>query len=183
MHALKQNVIASLLNDIKINCISIYRVIFYNKNCNQKEVFNILRDNTFSNSLIQIEYYFDNLIWINFPQVGKKLNNGNISLNSDRMIFPYEITVCTKGGIKKFIIPYQNVENSLQSHQYAIAGFSTFRRNYHQPNHFYFPRPTFKNLIFYQGSKFYFKKDKTEISRNIKINRINHIDFNTNDFI
>lgn len=180
---MKNNFIHSSIRYITISCISLYRLIFYKRDSTTAEIFTINRDNTFSNSLIRVEYFFDNLIWINFPQIGKKLYNGNITLNSNRMIFPYEITVRTKGGIKKIIIQHEKVENSLQSDQYSVKGFSSFRRNYRNPNRFHFPKPTLKNLIFYQGPKFYFKKHTTEISKNIKINRINHIDFNTNDFI
>ena len=135
---MKKNFISSLLSYITISYISIYRLIFYKQNHTQKEIFNIFRDSTFSNSLIRIEYFFDTLVWINFPQIGKKLYNGNITLNSNKMNFPYEITVRTKNGIRKFIIQQEEVQNSLQSNQYSIQGLSSFKRNYNNPNRFNF---------------------------------------------
>lgn len=180
---MKYNFIPFLVQFVRTNCISIYRRLFYKKRQNETEIFNIFRDNTFSNSLIRIEYFFDTLIWIKFPKIGKKLYNGNITLNSDRMTFPYEITVKTKRGIKKYIVQKEEVQNSLRSSLYQIKEFSTFKRVFHNPNEFDFPKLTLKNLIFYQYPKFYFKSHKTEIAKSIKINKINHSNFNRTDFL
>lgn len=180
---MKYNFIPYLVSFIKINFIAFYRIVFYKKRQYETEVFNIFRDNTFSNSLIRIEYFFDSLIWIKFPKIGKKLYNGNVTLNSDRMTFPYEITVRTKTGIKKYIVQKEEVQNSLHSNLYHIKEFSTFKRVIHNPNAFNFPKLTLKNLIFYQSPKLYFQKHKTEIANSIKINKINHSNFNRTDFL
>jgi hypothetical protein len=180
---LKYKFIYSFITYISINCISIYRIIVYKKRPHETEIFRIFRDSTFSNSLIRVEYFFDNLIWIKFPQIGKKLFNGSVMLNSARMTFPYEITVRTKRGVKKYMVQQEEVQNTLQSEYYRVKEFASFKRIYRNPNLFNFPKLTLKNIIFYQSPKFYFQKNRTEIGKNLKINKINHSNFNRTDFL
>lgn len=180
---MKYNFIPFLVQFFTTNCICIYRRLFYKKRQNETEIFNILRDNTFSNSLIRIEYFFDSLIWIKFPKIGRKLFNGTITLNSDKLTFPYEITVRTKRGVKKYIVQKEEVQYSLHSYYFNIKEFKTFKRAFQNPNALIFPKLTLQNPIFYQSPKFYFQRHETKITRGIKINKINHSNFKRTDFL
>lgn len=180
---MKYNFIYSLLTYISTICISLYRIIFYKMRPHETEIFKIFRDSTFSNSLIRVEYFFDSLIWIKFPQIGKKLFNGSVILNADIITFPYEIKVRTKHGIRKYIIQQEEVLNSLQSDRYRVIKFSSFKREYREPNFFNFPKLILKNLIFYKSPKFFFQKSRTKIGKNTRINKINHSNFKRTDFL
>jgi flagellar biosynthesis protein FlhB len=81
------------------------------------------------------------------------------------------------------MVQQEEVQNTLQSEYYRVKEFASFKRIYRNPNLFNFPKLTLKNIIFYQSPKFYFQKNRTEIGKNLKINKINHSNFNRTDFL
>ncbi len=94
------------------------------------------RDTTFSNSLIEVEFYFEQLIYVYFPQIGRKMYNGKISLITERMVFPYEIEVATASGKARYVIPNEETLWRFSNKAFEINKFQSFSLQTSQINKF-----------------------------------------------
>lgn len=65
-------------------------------------------DDTFADSLLRINFFYPQLIYIAIPGIGKKLYNGTITLNASKVSFPLKIDIRTASGNQYFIVDSKN---------------------------------------------------------------------------
>jgi hypothetical protein len=181
----KTNLLIKLVNRISLYSKIILRTLKYKFiNIEEgEEFFLVERDTTFFNSLITITYHFPSLIWAHFPGVDKKIDNGKIVLNASKLEYPYIVRVKTKYECKRYSIESAEIENFLNSKLYKIEEFEGFNRMYKRPNIFSSPAFSISNHLNYKNQNFFFKREKSRISNSLKINKISHSNFKTNDYI
>lgn len=150
--------------------------MFSKKRDDSEDFFIINKDFTFSNSLLKIDFYFSNLLWVHFPNVGKKYYNGSVSLNAERIEFPFVITVKLSKGIKKYVVEKNEDGLTLNSDNYKIDYFNSFKI-------FYLRKEMPRRITCLINNRFYFNKPKSSISVATKIKDINFKNFNKTDFL
>jgi len=117
------------------------------------------------------------------PQVGRKLYNGKLLLNPNKMKFPYQITVHAFGKKRKYQIESFEGINDFHSDKFKIANFKSFKCNYKQTAILDFP----KYMLGYNHPMINIDYNcppqflKTEIK--LENYKIKHQPFNSNDFI
>lgn len=160
--------------------ILIYRRFVFafanSKDSTTHDFFIIDKDFTFSNSLIKIDYHFSNLLWVNFPEVGKKFSNGSITLNSNKLQFPYIITVKLPKGLKKYVIEKEEDGLILNSAKYKINYFKSFNILYQKKE---MPR----RISCLVNNKFFFSKSTSSVIIATKIKDISFKNFNKTDYL
>lgn len=94
----------------------------------------IIKDEHFANSAIMIEFHFAKLLYVKFPQVGRKYYNGKILLNAEKLKYPYLIKVKTFGKKKKiFTIESFEGSNYFHSEKFSIKNFKSFKNTFKPP--------------------------------------------------
>lgn len=80
-----------LISDTFKILLGLIRLLFKSNKRLLSNHVNVIKDESFSGSLIFLTFDFENLLYAEFPGVGKKFKNGEILLNSSNMTFPYVI--------------------------------------------------------------------------------------------
>lgn len=177
---MKNNYIFLLQKYISTFFLLLYRRLvfaFSNSNySNADDFFIIDKDFTFSNSLLKIDFHFSQLLWINFPEVGKKFSNGSITLNSNKLQFPYIITVKLPKGIRKYVIEKENDGLILNSAKYKINYFKSF-------NILYRKKEMPGRITCLINNKFFFSKSTSSVTLATKIKDINFKHFSKTDYL
>lgn len=145
---------------------------------------NIIKDENFSNSLIEIDFHFSKLLYLKLPQIGRKYYNGKVVLNAKKLQFPYKIEVYVYGQKKKtFSIESFEAINNFRSEKFRIIDFKSFNNLFNYPKLLNLPRHKMVNgnpIIKIEPIIF----DKKNTLRNsIKKNKIKLQPFNTDDLI
>lgn len=104
---MKKNCIYKLLWQLNFLRTLIYRRIFYLFKKSKLDGFiNIEIDPTFNHSLIKIEYFFEDLLYLDLPKVGKHFQNGIIYLQTENLAFPYYFILKTTSKKEKYKIEF-----------------------------------------------------------------------------
>lgn len=184
---MKKRFLNQLLVFLKFQFIVFFRRIKFSLNSksisSNSDFLSITTDENFTTSLIKIEFYFSRLLYVKMPQLGKKLYNGELLLNPNKMRFPYQITVYTFGKKRKYLIESFEGINDFHSNKFKITDFKSFKCNYKQSGVLDFPKYKFGynqpmiNMDYNFSPQFLKKK--------IKFGNftIEHQPFNSNDFI
>lgn len=80
-----------ILSDLFLLFLGTFRLLFKSNKRLVSNHLNVIKDESFEGSFIYIKFDFDNLIYAEFPGVGKKFKNGEILLNSSNMTFSYVV--------------------------------------------------------------------------------------------
>lgn len=138
-------------------------------------------DNLFSNSLIEIDFYYKNLIYISVAGLKKKLYNGKLVLNARNVQFPLKISVVTGNGYFHYSIEGNSSALLFNTNKAKVADFKNQQLDLAHP-YKYNPSPIFQNLKEFSNADFYAPKNveinKPEIRIRKKQLTINHSHFN-----
>ena len=175
---MKNNIIKKLLHFLRFWRIILIRLVqFTFQKRKHKSFINIEKDEHFENSLLRIDYHFDQLLWINFPGIEKKIHNGTVYLQSENITFPYQIEVKTYSRNEKISIDF-NPKNKLESEKFAIKNLknSVFQINHH---YFNFKLKKEKSLFINKPIKVNFE----EIAIQKEAIKLQHSTFNKNYYL
>lgn len=99
--------------------INFRRLKYFFKKGNKNSYIKIEKDENFQNSIIRIDYYFEKLLWLDFPKIGKIFENGTLCIDTEKITFPYTFKVNTFSNSYKYIIEF-NPNNSLNTRKIVI---------------------------------------------------------------
>lgn len=131
-------------------------------------------DETFNHSLIKIEYFFEDLLYVELPKVGKHLKNGIIYLQTENLEFPYYFTLKRASKKEKYKIEF-SPENQLNMDSIKVQNLKKIQIE------------TKKNSIkLREKSQLAFNKISSMELKKITINKksikLKHSIFNKNDY-
>ena len=172
---MKKNSIEKFLFYLNFIRIIIFRkVFFFFKKIKSKGYINIEVDETFNHSLIRIEYFFEDLLYLELPKVGKHLKNGIIYLQTENLEFPYYFTLKTAGKKEKYKIEF-SPENQLNMNSIKVQNLKKIQIETKKPSIKLKER---SQLAFTKISSMELKK----ITINKKTIKLKHSIFNKNDY-
>lgn len=155
------------------------RVRFRFEKSNEDDDFiKVCQDHSFKNSLIKIDFYFEQLLYIDFPQIGKKIHNGRIVLNSDRLNFPYDIEIVTYNKSFQCRIEMNNASNQLISESLSVQYFDSFDRIFNKIYNFKMPQ-----LAITKPNLFDWDTANIEFVEKNKFLKINHKTFKKQEYL
>lgn len=181
----RNNKTSKILTWIIIFKRSIY-YFFLRKKSDSSDFITVNYDDTFSNSLIQIDFYFENLIYLSIPNLGRKLYNGTLTLNAFQGTFPLIITIKTAKGKSTYEITNRSHPLVFDTKKVVVDYFKSHKYNTLQPNRF--NQDTLKNkLKILSRSKIYTRKTAKINHSTVQVKKeklkINHTQFKTNHFL
>lgn len=190
---MKRNLITQFLDFFRYRSAILWRRIYYLffRNGNSERFFDIEFDDSFANSVVKIRFNFPDLIYAEFPQVGKKIYNGVILLNAAKLKYPYKITIHTASGKTVREIPQPKSENLLNSDEFSEVSLNSFKRELNLKRHFRMPvlnlfSPEAKvSLIFpdFNFNKIKFVQPNQLETNSLKIEKLKFKKFKTSDFL
>lgn len=172
---MKKNSIEKFLFYLNFIRIIIYRkVFFFFKKIKSNGYINIEVDETFNHSLIKIEYFFEDLLYLELPKVGKHLKNGIIYLQTENLEFPYYFNLKTASKKEKYKIEF-SPEHQLNMDSIKVQNLKKIQIETKKPS-----------IKLKERSKIAFNKISSVELKKITINKksikLKHSIFNKNDY-
>lgn len=172
---MKKNSIEKFLFYLNFIRIIIFRkILFFFKKIKSKGYINIEVDETFNHSLIKIEYFFEDLLYVELPKVGKHFQNGTIYLQTQNIAFPYYFIIKTTSKKEKYKIEF-SPENQLNMDSIKILNLKKIQIETKKPS-----------IKLKEKSQLALTKissvDLKKITIKEKSIKLNHSIFNKNDY-
>lgn len=131
-------------------------------------------DETFNKSLIKIDYFFEDLLYLELPKVGKHLKNGIIYLQTENLEFPYYFNLKTASKKEKYKIEF-SPEHQLNMDSIKVQNLKKIQIETKKPS-----------IKLKERSKIAFNKISSVELKKITINKksikLKHSIFNKNDY-
>ena len=83
--------------------------------------------------MIKIEYFFEDLLYLELPKVGKHLKNGIIYLQTENLEFPYYFTLKTASKKEKYKIEF-SPENQLNMNSIKVQNLKKIQIETKKPS-------------------------------------------------